>query len=351
MIALKYYSNAVYTGNPVPKSDINDVIEENGDLWLEFKHTTILLLGGTGFIGTWIVSCLQEVDKVYNLNLKLIVITRSSTSVIKNNPGLLSKNVKLIDLDLAKNFNLTLNLDYDFFIHGATDSTFSQSTADSTPQSSVFGAHLILNSIKPSCFIRGIHLSSGAVFPKQLNSSTGQLEIENNEKFDSLSDYGKAKYQTESLLRKNFIPHQFEVSNPRLFTFFGPGIPLDKHFAVGNFLRNALNKEPIIVNGNPDTIRSYMYPTDLIIWIIKLLLNPTSSTLNFGSDIPITMADLATKINDVTGNEGIQFRGNSEPTSIYFPSTIKARQHLTVKQSVMFEEGIERWVSWLNNPS
>jgi dTDP-glucose 4,6-dehydratase len=112
-----------------------------------------------------------------------------------------------------------------------------------------------------------------------------------------------------------------------------------------------MNKEPIVVNGNPDTVRSYMYPTDLIVWIIKLLLNPSSSTLNFGSDIPITMADLATKINDVTGNKGIQFRGNSEPMSIYFPSTIKARQHLSVRQSVMFEEGIERWVNWLSNPS
>ena len=338
----------MHTGYPVPKSDINDVIEEIGDLWLEFKNTTFLLLGGTGFIGTWLVSCLQEVDKIYNLNLKLIVITRSSTSVIKKNPGMLSQNVKLIDLDLAKNLDLTLNLDYDFFIHGATDSTFSQSTTDSTPQSSVFGAHLILNSIKSSHFIRGIHLSSGAVFPKQLNSSTGQIELENNEVFNSLSDYGKAKFETESLLRKNFVPHQFEVSNPRLFTFFGPGIPLDKHFAVGNFLRNALNKEPIVVHGNPDTIRSYLYPTDLIVWILKLLVNPSISTLNFGSEVPITMANLANAINEITGNRGIEFQGSKEPISIYYPSTIKARQHLMVKQSVDLQEGIERWMNWIN---
>ena len=335
----------------IPEFDKVEVLEEIGDLWLQFRKASILLLGGTGFIGTWITNCLQEANKVYDLDLNLILITRSSVDAVKKNPNVMNKNVQLIELDLMKKTHFSLDLEFNFFIHGATDSTFSNVTSESSPQSSIRGAHLILNSVNSSVLTRGIHLSSGAVFPRQMNSSVGQIESEINEKLDRLSEYGKAKYETENLFRSNSNSEWFQVSNPRLFTFFGPGIPLDKHFAVGNFLRNAMNKEPIILNGNPNTIRSYMYPTDLIVWIIKLLLNPSSSTLNFGSDIPITMADLATKINDVTGNKGIQFRGNSEPTSIYYPSTIKARQHLSVKQSVVFEEGIERWVNWLNKPS
>jgi nucleoside-diphosphate-sugar epimerase len=94
-----------------------------------------------------------------------------------------------------------------------------------------------------------------------------------------------------------------------------------------------------------------MHPIDLVIWIIKLLLNPSTSTLNFGSDVPITMCNLATIINEITGNTGIEFIGNSEPVSVYFPSTIKAREHLKVKQSIKFEEGIERWISWLKTQS
>ena len=341
----------MYPFDIIPEFDKVEVLEEIGDLWLQFKKASILLLGGTGFIGTWITNCLQEANKVYNLDLNLILFTRSPVDAVKRNPNLMDKNVQLIKLDLIKNTHFSLDLEFNFFIHGATDSTFSNVTSESSPQSSIRGAHLILNSVNSSVFTRGIHLSSGAVFPRQINSSVGQLESEFFEKIDHLTEYGKAKYQTENLFRCKSNSERFQVANPRLFTFFGPGIPLDRHFAVGNFLRNAMNKEPIVVNGNPDTVRSYMYPTDLIVWIIKLLLNPSSSTLNFGSDIPITMADLATKINDVTGNKGIQFRGNSEPMSIYFPSTIKARQHLSVRQSVMFEEGIERWVNWLSNPS
>jgi dTDP-glucose 4,6-dehydratase len=112
-----------------------------------------------------------------------------------------------------------------------------------------------------------------------------------------------------------------------------------------------LNKKPIVVNGNPDTIRSYLYPTDLIVWIVKLLLNPSISTLNFGSDVPISIANLAKAINEITGNSGVEFRGNNEPGSIYYPSTIKARQHLKVKQSVHLEVGIERWINWLHYKS
>ena len=331
--------------------DITDILEELDLDWKNFKNSRILLLGGTGFIGQWVTSCFLEANNIHNLNLELVILTRSPIDAIRKNPHLVSKNVQLIELDLVKNTQLSLDLGFNFFIHGATDSTFSNAASESKPQSSIRGAQLILNSVNSSVFTRGIHLSSGAVFPRQMNSSVGQTESEIYEKLDRLSEYGKAKYETENMFRSKSDSEWFQVANPRLFTFFGPGIPLDKHFAVGNFLRNAMNKEPIVVNGNPNTIRSYMYPTDLIVWIIKLLLNPSSSTLNFGSDIPITMADLATKINDVTGNKGIQFRGNSEPTSIYFPSTIKARQHLSVKQSIVFEEGIERWVNWLNKPS
>jgi dTDP-glucose 4,6-dehydratase len=283
--------------------------------------------------------------------MEVVIVTRSRINTATRNPELCTSNVQLIELDLADETNVNLDFKFDFFIHGATDSTYSNAAPESKPRSSVHGANLILNSLKSSFFTRGVHLSSGAVYPKQGITTIGQPETENFEDFQNLSDYGKAKYTTEFLFKVNFVPNEFEVSNPRLFTFYGPGIPLDKHFAIGNFLRNAMNQEPIVVNGNPDTVRSYMHPIDLVIWIIKLLLNPSTSSLNFGSDAPITMAKLASTINEITGNKGIEFLGNSEPISVYFPSTIKAQEHLVVKQSIKFEEGIERWINWLNTQS
>ena len=332
-------------------TDVTTILQELESEWQNFKNSRILLLGGTGFIGKWITNCLLEANSTHNLNLEVVVLTRSPVNAANRNPELCTSNVKLIELDLSNETNFNLDPNFDFFIHGATDSTYSYATTESNPHSSVHGANLILNSLKSSFFTRGVHLSSGAVFPKQGMTTIGRLETEGSEIFENLSEYGKAKYGTELLFRDNFVPNEFEVSNPRLFTFYGPGIPLDKHFAIGNFLRNALNKEPIVVNGNPDTVRSYMHPIDLVIWIIKLLLNPSTSTLNFGSDVPITMCNLATIINEITGNTGIEFIGNSEPVSVYFPSTIKAREHLKVKQSIKFEEGIERWISWLKTQS
>jgi dTDP-glucose 4,6-dehydratase len=329
-------------------SDMTIIMEELESDWQNFKNSRILLLGGTGFIGKWITNCFLKANSIHNLNLEVVILTRSPINAANRNPELCTSNVELIELDLSNETNVNLNLNFDFFIHGATDSTYSYASTESKPHSSVHGANLILNSLNSSSFTRGVHLSSGAVFPKQGITTIGQPETENSEIFENLSGYGKAKYKTELLFKDNFVPNEFEVSNPRLFTFYGPGIPLDKHFAIGNFLRNAMNKEPIVVNGNPDTVRSYMHPIDLVIWIIKLLLNPSTSTLNFGSDAPITMANLASRINEITGNKGIEFIGKSEPVSVYFPSTIKARGHLKVKQSIKFGEGIERWISWLN---
>jgi nucleoside-diphosphate-sugar epimerase len=335
----------------LPKSDIAEIMNELSELWKDFKDRKILILGGTGFIGTWIVNCLQEADAQYFLNLEIIIVTRSPANALRRNPGLRSKNVKLLELDLIEKPFTNFKLSFDFFIHAATDSTFSYATSKSHPQSSVHGALLILKALNTSSYVRGVHLSSGAVYPKQFSAADGQLETESFASFENLSNYGQAKHKTEIIFRDSFSNHIFEVSNPRLFTFYGPGIPLNKHFAIGNFLMNSLKKEPIVVNGNPDTVRSYMHPIDLVVWIIKLLLKPSIFTLNFGSDVPITMASLANIINEITGNQGIKFNGNSEPVSIYFPSTTKAREHLKVKQTIKFEEGIERWIGWINAQS
>ena len=46
--------------------------------------------------------------------------------------------------------------------------------------------------------------------------------------------------------------------------YYGKDLPLDAHFAIGNFLRDGLDNKDIIISSNGKIERSYMYLADLI---------------------------------------------------------------------------------------
>lgn len=80
-------------------------------------------------------------------------------------------------------------------------------------------------------------------------------------------------------------------TNPRLFNFFGPGLPLKSHFAIGNFVHDALNENQIKVTGSLETMRSYLYISDLVIQLFALSTKPTLDVLHIGSKSSINLGN------------------------------------------------------------
>ncbi len=78
-------------------------------------------------------------------------------------------------------------------------------------------------------------------------------------------------------------------------------MPLDIHYAVGNFISDAILGNVINIKGDGKQVRSYMYISDLIIWLLNILFKGTNNTIyNVGSDKGLTMYDLATKISTLS---------------------------------------------------
>jgi dTDP-glucose 4,6-dehydratase len=137
----------------------------------------------------------------------------------------------------------------------------------------------------------------------------------------------------------------------RCFSFVGPRLPLDAHFAAGNFVRDALAGGPVRVSGDGTPVRSYLYLADLAWWLWTLLASGRpGQAYNTGSDEPVSIAELARLTGDCFLPPLEVIISEKPPPgaapSGQVPSTGKARGELGLHPRVGLKEALTRTLSW-----
>ena len=137
----------------------------------------------------------------------------------------------------------------------------------------------------------------------------------------------------------------------RPFAFIGPHLPLDGHFAIGNFIGAALAGRPIRISGDGTPLRSWLYMADLSIWMWTLLLRgERNRAYNVGSETAFSIADAA-RLTAETLRPGspVEIVGVPEdraPMNSYVPSTDRARSELGLRQTIDLPEALRRTAAW-----
>ncbi len=280
----------------------------------------ILLTGGTGFFGKSILDMLKR-GKLSGYDLT--ILSRDPEKFLQNCPEFANlPQVRFIAGDVR---DFTVSGSFDAMILGATPAS-TLIPDDEMPSIIIDGTLHSLEIARKSGVEKLLFLSSGAVYGRQ-----SVPQVPESAECRPVTAYGIAKKEAEDFCFASGIP----AVAARCFAFTGKYLDRDAHFAIGNFIRDALCGRKITVNGDGTPLRSYLYADDLVIWLFNLLNNGIPGTAyNVGSDQAISIAQLAQKVAGIL-DPAVEVKVMLEPqpgaaVQTYVPDiTLSRQQHLS----------------------
>jgi dTDP-glucose 4,6-dehydratase len=319
--------------------------------WEHLAGQHILITGGTGFLGSSVLNAVLVANQIYDLNCRFTVLTRNIRRTLARHQNLRKcAVVQLVEGDVAS--FLVTEQRFDACIHAAAD--YGQEPLE-LPQTAMRrilnGTTHVLEICRRTKVKSLLYVSSGSVYglsrPK-FDSGFVEDEVSNSLGLLEAGDgYAAGKLGSEALCLSEQSVGELRVYIVRCFTLAGPEMPLNRHFAFGNFIRDALFCPGISVKGDGKAIRSYLFTQDCALWLWRILLHGRPYTVyNVGSDDPIAIYDLAIAIRNKLAPGKPVSRTLISPSvdqrPRYLPSIKKARSELGLKAWVDLDSIIER---------
>jgi nucleoside-diphosphate-sugar epimerase len=316
--------------------DFTSINEGLAERWDVFRGKTIFITGGTGFIGSWLCGSLLWANRDRKLGLAVIVLSRNPKAFLSRRPEICELgDIEFVTGDVRDFVFPDGRVDY--VIHAATEAS-ARLNAESPLamiDTIVDGQRRVSEFARRSGAQRMLFLSSGAVYGKPRDGA-GSFR----EDYDGAPDcvepaqaYGEAKRLAELYAVSASRRDGYGLAIARCFAFVGPYLPLDKHFAVGNFIKNGLEGKPITITGDGRPLRSYMYAADLAAALLALLANQASSlppsVYNVGSDQVVSIGALGKTVAQVFGSAECVVLGQSRATDRdqdYLPNIDKLKR-------------------------
>ncbi len=341
--------------NPIVQEDIEFVFKIVGSDLNRLQGKRVLITGGTGFIGTWLLETISWLNKNSNRPCKVYVPTRTPEAFARKVPHLASNpEIVLFSGDIA-DFKYPDD-DFTFIIHAAAPGEPRVLNHDSlgVAETIVRGTRRVLELATQKNVEGFLFVSSGAVYgvqPPDLEripeDYLGAPDVTN-----ILSAYGEAKRYAEMLCTLYHHVHGLPIHIARLFTFVGPYQDLNAGFAITDFMRDGLWGKPLMIHGDGTTMRSYCYAADLTAMLWKILLqSPIGRVYNVGSDESISILELANKVVsflDAPVETVVMLKPDmkSKPAR-YVPDIDRGKTELGINICTDIDRAIQRSLSWM----
>ncbi len=336
---------------------MDELLERGEPLFRALSGAHIFLTGGTGFFGRWLLEAVHSAGARLGVDICVTVISRDPRRFASAVPHLADASWLTLELGDVRDFDLPRQ-HFSHLIHAATD-TSARAAAKPLERldSMVMGTRRVLD-FAVDCHIQdGLLTSSGAVYGHTEAGRNGvsELSLAACDCSNPDSDYAEGKRMAELMCALVGRENGLKMRIARCFSFAGPGLPLRGHFAVGNFVADALAGNVIRVRGDGRPIRSYLYAGDLVLWLLTILLRGDAlRPYNVGSDRPMSIREIAERVRDLLApatSVVIQTEMTGGSVSYYLPNIERARRELGLDVWTDFDDAVHYMADWSRSKS
>ncbi|WP_255324766.1 NAD(P)-dependent oxidoreductase [Terracoccus sp. 273MFTsu3.1] len=316
--------------------------------WHRLDGARVLITGGTGFVGKWLLATALHATRSLEVATELVLLSRDPRAFARANPELAS-GLTLLPGDV-RDFEPAPG-EFTHVVHAATDVVATHEPME-TFDVTVRGTQRVLEVALARGARDVLLVSSGAVYGPQPTTmpTISESYLGAPPVVAPGSAYGEGKRVAEWLTHLA-AADGLQARVARCFAFVGPHLALDQHFAIGNFIADAMAGRPIEVRGDGTDQRSYLHAADMAGWLWAMLLRSAAgTTYNVGGPEAVSLADLAHRVNSVLGSDAGVVVGRrpdrGTPGTRYVPDVSAIRRDLGLPEPIPVDEAIARTAAW-----
>lgn len=287
---------------------------------VDFSESKILITGGSGFIGSWLIEILRYYTKSESQKLQILGLSRDLKTTFQKVGRENFEFLNWVEGGVDKLPDIRFNFSH--ALHCATPTTKETGANDpvNVKNSSVGGMqHLLeaarINGNRP----RILHTSSGAVYGNvPLNDGRfalyQDLEETTLDKSSRHYAYAMTKRETEAKLIQATRDGYVSGVNARLFAFFGPGLPTTSQYAIGNLINQALFRESLKLSGTGMATRSYLPGNAMAAAVLCVLSSDFVGATHVGSSHGRALKDWGQIVSEIS-NKPLRVLGKFDDSS------------------------------------
>lgn len=323
--------------------------EHTDPLWRRLAGARLFITGGTGLFGQWLLQSLEDANQRLGLDISVLLLSRDPNAFASVWVG---RHTRLDFLQGDVRLFRARTDQFDYVLHMA--STSAVETFQNANQLEKFdllyaGTRRVIDYAIACGAKRMLFTSSGAAYGQTPTAPVSETELSRVESLAPESALGLGKLAAEFLCVRTADAGHLQTVIARCFAFVGPGLPLDVHYAIGNFMRDALAGQEIVIRGDGSPVRSYMFMADLVVWLLKILLDGRAGDIyNVGSDEAVTLAELARRVaKESASGARVHVLGNAAyqvgvpVRNVYVPSITKAREALDLHIWTSLDQAVQ----------
>lgn len=312
----------------------------------DYEGETILITGGAGCVGS------NLTRKIAELNAdKIIILDNLSSAYIWNIPQL--DNVEFIKGDILDDRVLkrVFKEKPDYVFHLAAHFA-NQNSVDNPEKDLMVNGIGILKVLEYANLVgvkRFVYSSSGC----GVYGLDSKMPFEEHDISISLhTPYQVTKLLGELYTNYFYNLYDLPIVNARFFNVFGPGeVPGKYRNVIPNFFYWAMTGNPLPITGDGSETRDWTYVEDIVDGLLMMGIKEEAigEAINLGSGKDQKVIDMATTVNDLTGNdEGFAYmaRRDWDAKTKLLSSIEKAEKILGYKPKVEFKDGLKNTYEW-----